>query len=80
MLLFLVLLKLKPLTKSDQLDAFNNAGKNMVGRIPGLQEFTFRQGIASTAHRAQGYQVGLIATLERAEDLLAYASHPAHQE
>lgn len=33
-----------------------------------------------TAHRAKGYDMGLLATLEKVEDVTSYGLHPAHQE
>lgn len=33
-----------------------------------------------TAHRAQGFDMGLLAILEKKEDLPVYAEHPAHLE
>lgn len=45
----------------------------------GLKDFKFGKGIVSTAHRAKGYQYGLVATLESPEDLLGYAAHATHQ-
>ncbi|KIW37910.1 uncharacterized protein PV06_09889 [Exophiala oligosperma] len=32
----------------------------------------------STAHRGQGFNMGLVATLEKADDIKVYADHPAH--
>ena len=37
-------------------------------------------GLAVTAHRAKGYDMGLVATLEKVEDVTSYGLHPAHQE
>lgn len=45
----------------------------------GLKTVTFEKGIASTAHKAKGYQYGLCAVLESAEYLPGYTAHPAHQ-
>jgi hypothetical protein len=44
----------------------------------GLLKFDFGPPLASTAHRAQGYDLALVATLEKAEDVKVYAEHPAH--
>lgn len=33
-----------------------------------------------TAHRAKGYNMGLISILEKADDLKVYANHPVHLE
>lgn len=36
--------------------------------------------LESTAHRGQGFNLGLVATLEKAEDVKSYAEHPVHQK
>lgn len=36
--------------------------------------------LASTAHRAQGFDMGLMTVMETEADVLAYAPHPAHQK
>lgn len=36
--------------------------------------------LGSTAHRAQGYDMGIVTVLDAEEDVLAYAPHPAHQK
>lgn len=36
--------------------------------------------LASTAHRAQGFDMGLMTVMDKEEDVLAYAPHPAHQK
>lgn len=36
--------------------------------------------LASTAHRAQGFNMGLMTVLETEADVLAYGAHPAHQK
>lgn len=33
-----------------------------------------------TAHRAKGFDMGLLAILEKKEDIAVYADHPAHLE
>lgn len=43
-------------------------------------DFQVGPGLAVTAHRAKGYDMGLVATLEKAEDVTSYGLHPAHQE
>jgi hypothetical protein len=55
-------------------------GQAMVGVVPGLQSFILGPPLASTAERAQGFDMGLIAVLEREAHVLSYASHPAHQK
>lgn len=36
--------------------------------------------LESTASRGQGFNLGLVATLEKAEDVKTYAEHPVHQK
>ena len=61
------------------IDEMRTAGNAMVGVIPGLKSFHLGPPLATTAHRAQGYDMGLITVLETEEQVLAYAKHPAHQ-
>lgn len=74
-----VLFKLKPGVAQKSLDELRTAGNAMVGVIPGLKSFNLGPPLASTAHRAQGYDMGLITVLDTEEQVLAYGSHPAHQ-
>ena len=46
----------------------------------GLVDFQVGSGLAVTAHRAKGYDMGVVATLEKVEDVTSYGLHPAHQE
>lgn len=46
----------------------------------GLLDFQVGPGLAVTASRAKGYDMGLVATLEKVEDVTSYGLHPAHQE
>ncbi|PGH04889.1 hypothetical protein AJ80_08438 [Polytolypa hystricis UAMH7299] len=52
----------------------------MAGKIPGLLEIHTNPPLALTASRAKGYNMGLLAILEKAEDLQVYAVHPVHLE
>lgn len=51
----------------------------MVGVIPGLKSFEMGAPLASTAHRAQGFNMGLITVMDTEEQVLAYGAHEAHQ-
>ncbi|KAL0937995.1 stress responsive a b barrel domain protein [Colletotrichum truncatum] len=75
-----VLFKLKPGVSSSQVDEMRAAGEAMVGVIPGLKSFTLGPPLASTAHRAQGFDMALMTVLDTEEQVLAYAGHPAHQK
>jgi len=52
----------------------------MVGHIPGLLKLEFNKPLPSTAHRGQGFDMGLVATLEKEDDVKVYAEHPVHLE
>jgi hypothetical protein len=73
-----VLFKLKSGVTPDQLSDFLTRAKALVGQIPGLVKLEVNKPLASTAHRGQGFNMGLVAILERAEDVQVYAEHPAH--
>jgi len=46
----------------------------------GLVKIEFGPPLESTAARAKGYNAGLIAVLEKPEDVKVYAEHPVHQK
>jgi hypothetical protein len=50
----------------------------MLGQIPGLLKISLGPPHASTAHRAMGFDMGLVAVLEDEKALSGYAAHPAH--
>lgn len=52
----------------------------MVGQIPGLLKLEVNKPLPSTAHRGQGFDMGLVAILEKADDVKVYAEHPVHLE
>ncbi|KAH7324535.1 hypothetical protein B0I35DRAFT_406329 [Stachybotrys elegans] len=74
----IVLFKLKPGTPAEVIEQMRAAGNAMLGVVPGLRSFHLGPPLASTAHRAQGYDMGLVTTLDTEEQVLAYATHPAH--
>lgn len=51
-----------------------------MGYTAGLLDLKADPPLAMTAHRAKGYNMGLIAILDKADDLKVYADHPAHLE
>ncbi|KAF9871880.1 hypothetical protein CkaCkLH20_10512 [Colletotrichum karsti] len=75
----LILFKLKPDVPSSKIDEMRAVGEAMVGVIPGLRSFTLGPPLASTAHRAQGFDMALMTVLDTEEQVLSYAGHPAHQ-
>ncbi|EGC43432.1 predicted protein [Histoplasma capsulatum var. duboisii H88] len=74
----IVLLKLKPGVVPSQVAAFKTACKAMVGQVPGLREMHCNPPLAMTASRAKGYDMGLLAILEKPDDVSLYAGHPSH--
>lgn len=52
----------------------------MVGKIPGLRKLDVNTPLPSTAARGQGFNMGLVAILDKADDVKVYAEHPAHLE
>ncbi|RFU73438.1 stress responsive a b barrel domain [Trichoderma arundinaceum] len=75
----IVLFKLKPNINKAQLSEWSELGAAMVGKIPGLLKWDANPPLPVTAYRAQGYDMGLIAVLEKPEDVVNYGKHPAHQ-
>lgn len=73
-----VLFEVKAGTAPAALAEFKRLALAMVGQIPGLQKVDVNPPLASTAHRAQGYNMGLVAILDKPETLQVYAAHPAH--
>ncbi|KAF6809999.1 stress responsive a b barrel domain protein [Colletotrichum musicola] len=76
----IVLFKLKPNVSQTQIDEMRAAGEAMVGVVPGLRSFALGPPLASTAHRARGFDMALMTVLDTEEQVLAYAGHPAHQK
>ncbi|PSN72952.1 hypothetical protein BS50DRAFT_174402 [Corynespora cassiicola Philippines] len=76
----IVLFKLKPNVLPEQIEELKEAGKAMVGVIPGLRSFALGPPLASTAHRAQGWDMGLMTLMDTEQDVLNYAGHEAHQK
>ncbi|CAK3809809.1 Hypothetical predicted protein [Lecanosticta acicola] len=72
----IVLFKLKPNTPAEKISEMKAAGSAMVGQVPGLQRIDFGSPVLPA--RAQGFDLGLVAILEKAEDIKVYAEHPAH--
>ncbi|KAF2101777.1 hypothetical protein NA57DRAFT_34413, partial [Rhizodiscina lignyota] len=74
----IVLFKLKPGTSPEKIEEMKATGSAMVGQVPGLIKFDCAPPLASTAHRAKGFDLGVVAVLEKASDVAVYADHPAH--
>ena len=48
--------------------------------VQGLSRIDFGPPLASTAERTKPYDYGLVAVLEKPEQVATYAAHPAHQK
>lgn len=48
--------------------------------MAGLQKISCGPPLAATKERAQGFDYGLVAVLEKESDVEVYAKHPAHLE
>ncbi|KAK4630970.1 hypothetical protein CLAFUW4_03119 [Fulvia fulva] len=72
----IVLFKLKPGTPQEKVEELKAAGSAMVGQVPGLQRIDFGPPVLAT--RAHGFDIGLVAILDKKEDIKVYAEHPAH--
>jgi hypothetical protein len=76
----IVLFKLKPGVDPAQLQSWIETAQKMVGQIPGLQRIDLNPPLPISATRAQGFDMGLVAVLDKPETVSVYAEHPAHQE
>ena len=76
----IVLFKLKPNVPAEQLAAWIATAQKMVGQIPGLQRIDLNPPLPVSAARAQGFDMGLVAVLDKPETVEVYAKHPAHLE
>ncbi|KAI0883745.1 uncharacterized protein GGS22DRAFT_165990 [Annulohypoxylon maeteangense] len=74
----IVLFRLKKGVAPDVLDDFTTRAKAMVGQVPGLTKVDIGPPLAVTAHRSNGFDMGVVAVLGKQEDLAGYATHPAH--
>ncbi|OOQ82446.1 stress responsive A/B barrel domain protein [Penicillium brasilianum] len=76
----IVLFRLKPGVTPAQLSVWTQMAKDMVGKIPGLVSMECGQPLPICLPRAQGYDMGLVAVLEKPDHVATYAVHPAHLE
>ncbi|KAL1997407.1 hypothetical protein VTN49DRAFT_847 [Thermomyces lanuginosus] len=75
-----VLFRLKEGVTQEQLAAWSAKAKAMVGKIPGLVSLETGPPLPISVPRAKGFDMGLVAVLEKKEDVEVYAGHPAHLE
>ncbi|KAJ5682309.1 hypothetical protein N7462_005474 [Penicillium macrosclerotiorum] len=76
----IVLFRLKQGVTTAQLSAWSQKAKDMVGQIPGLVSLQCGEPLPISIPRAQGFNMGLVAVLEKPDDIATYAVHPAHLE
>ncbi|OAP54579.1 hypothetical protein AYL99_11027 [Fonsecaea erecta] len=76
----IVLFKLKPNVKESEIDELKEALTGMVGKVPGLIRADIAPPHISTAHRSQGFNMGLVAVLDGPETIKTYGEHPEHQK
>ncbi|KAL4943181.1 hypothetical protein BDV06DRAFT_190661 [Aspergillus oleicola] len=76
----IVLFRLKPTVTQSQISTWTTIAENMVGKIPGLISLKAGPPLPICVPRAKGFDMGLVATLEKGSDLEGYAVHPAHLE
>jgi hypothetical protein len=74
----IVLFKLKPGVTPEKLQTLIATAQKMVGQIPGLQRIDLNPPHPISAQRAQGFDMGLVAVLDKPETIKVYAEHPAH--
>ncbi|KAJ4856728.1 stress responsive a/B barrel domain-containing protein [Trichoderma breve] len=74
-----VLFKLKPDVTAEQVDDLREMVLGMHGQIPGLLKISFGEPLPITASRAQGFNIGIVAILDKADTIPIYAAHAAHQ-
>lgn len=74
-----MLLKLKPGVTDDQVSEIANIGKGLVGIVDGLQRIELGPPAGITAKMAKGFDLGLLAILDKEEQILPYLRHPEHQ-
>jgi hypothetical protein len=73
----IVLMKVKPGTTDEQLEAAFEAGADLPNQIPGLQKLTYGRDRAEPAH---GFNLASVVQLSDEEALEAYLNHPRRAE
>ncbi|KAL5342365.1 hypothetical protein BJX70DRAFT_394955 [Aspergillus crustosus] len=76
----IVLFRLKQSVTPAQVQNWVSIAESMVGIIPGLVSLKAGQPLPISIPRAKGFDMGIVAVLEKPEDLAGYAVHPAHLE
>ncbi|KAL4780850.1 hypothetical protein BJX76DRAFT_336786 [Aspergillus varians] len=76
----IVLFRLKQGVTPAQLQTWSSVAESMVGKIPGLVSLKAGAPLPICVPRAKGFDMALVAVLEKPSDLGGYAVHPAHLE
>ncbi|RAO73173.1 uncharacterized protein BHQ10_009185 [Talaromyces amestolkiae] len=76
----IVLFHLKPGVTQEQLSQWRSLTKSMVDKIPGLLSVEANGPLPISVPRAKGFDMGIVAVLEKPEHIASYAIHPAHLE
>ncbi|BAE56762.1 unnamed protein product [Aspergillus oryzae RIB40] len=76
----IVLFRLKQGVTPAQLANWTKISQAMVGQIPGLRSLKTNPPLPISVPRAKGFDMGLVAVLDKKEDVAVYAAHPAHLE
>ncbi|OJI97260.1 hypothetical protein ASPVEDRAFT_36671 [Aspergillus versicolor CBS 583.65] len=76
----IVLFRLKQGVTPAQVQTWTTIAEGMVGKIPGLVSLKAGGPLPICVPRAKGFDMGLVAVLEKPGDLEGYATHPAHLE
>lgn len=78
MVYHIVMWKFKPEIREEAKDSLKAAMaanlKSLVGKVPGLLSLKF----VTTPIPSSTHDMALVSTLEKAEDIKVYATHPAH--
>jgi hypothetical protein len=59
---------------------WKRAGSRGGDEYIGLLKLDLSPPLLVTAHRAKGFDLGLVAVLQSPEDVMIYGEHPAHQK
>ncbi|KIY01119.1 uncharacterized protein Z520_02671 [Fonsecaea multimorphosa CBS 102226] len=76
----IVLFRLKPVYDKTLFNYWKEQVHGLVGIVPGLRYVDVGAPLPATAEKAKGFDVSLVAVLDKEEDALVYAEHPAHEK
>ncbi|KAJ5904092.1 Dimeric alpha-beta barrel [Penicillium tannophilum] len=76
----IVLFRLKEGITPAQVETWAQVAKGMVGKIPGLVSLEANTPLPISLPRSKGFDMGIVAVLDKKETIAEYAVHPAHME